>query len=53
MGLLEIARCVFNGVPNSNINAFPAWAPDSTAVAYAHVIFHLSTSSLSEGTGSP
>jgi hypothetical protein len=53
MGLLEIARGVFNGLPNSNINAFPAWAPDSTAVAYANRIFHLATASSSQGTGSP
>jgi hypothetical protein len=53
MGLLEIARGVFNGLPNSNINAFPAWAQDSTAMAYANRIFHLATSSSSQGTGSP
>ncbi|HEX4614423.1 MAG TPA: hypothetical protein VH230_00775, partial [Stellaceae bacterium] len=53
MGLLEIARGVFNGLPNSNINAFPAWAPDSTAMAYANRIFHLATASSSQGTGSP
>ncbi len=53
MGLLEIARGVFNGLPNSNSNSFPAWAPDSTAVAYAQLIFHLATASSSEGTGSP
>jgi Tol biopolymer transport system component len=53
MGLLEVARGVFSGLPDSNINGFPAWAPDSTGVAYAHVIFHLATSSSSDGTGSP
>jgi Tol biopolymer transport system component len=53
MGLLEIARGVFNGLPNSGINSFPAWAPDSTAVAYASLIFHVAMSSSSEGTGSP
>jgi Tol biopolymer transport system component len=53
MGLLEIARGVFSGLPNSGMNSFPAWAPDSTAMAYAGVIFHLATASSSEGTGSP
>jgi Tol biopolymer transport system component/predicted Ser/Thr protein kinase len=53
MGLLEIARGVFNGLPNSNINSFPAWAPDSTALAYAHLIFHFATASSSDGTGTP
>jgi hypothetical protein len=53
MGLLEIARGVFNGLPNSGNNSFPAWAPDSTALAYDHLIFHLATASSSEGTGTP
>jgi hypothetical protein len=53
MELLEIARGVLTGLPRAGNNSFPAWAPDSLALAYSNVIFHLSNSTASQGPSSP
>lgn len=38
MGLLEIERGIFGGLPLLNNNSFPAWGPDSRSLAYGRAI---------------
>ncbi|HEY3454878.1 MAG TPA: hypothetical protein VGK64_09775, partial [Bryobacteraceae bacterium] len=45
MGLLEIERGIFNGLPPSDNNAFPAWGPNSLKLAYGREILDLANNS--------
>jgi serine/threonine-protein kinase len=54
MGLLEIDRGIFGGLPQSNNNSFPAWAPDSRSLAYGRTIIDVAKGSpIQELAGNP
>jgi len=53
MGLLEIERGIFNVLPPSGNNAFPAWGPNSLRLAYGREILDLPIDSSIQLPGNP
>jgi serine/threonine protein kinase len=51
MVLLEVDRGIYNALPLSGNNSFPAWAPDSLSLGYGRAIADLSNGSLRPSQG--